>query len=71
MPRTDEADEKQDRRARPVDENETKREGVLPPEEPEDVHGFDTRTASPQGDEPIHPDRKDLKPASKDQREGS
>ena len=34
-----------------VDENLTKAGGVLPPKTPEDVHGYDTRTASPQTDD--------------------
>jgi hypothetical protein len=40
------------RREVPVDENVTKEQGVQPAVEKEDVHGYDTRTASPQGTDP-------------------
>lgn len=38
-----------------VDENEVKARGVRPPVDPDDVHGYDTWTASPHGTGRIEP----------------
>lgn len=58
MPPGPPAERRPQEREEPVDENVTKAQGVQAPVDEEDVHGYDTRTASPQGID--HPAGSDL-----------